>query len=373
MSMTPGRQRRPLIVVIDEDDDIGATLGTSIIKGYENVEKAALDFATERPEDADTNSIFVGLSLYRQFEKEGRDPEIVVVGGHPRSSLLAQDLIKRRVQEAIGGRSDEYELYIVSDGLDEILMAEVLRDVGPIAGVKRVIVEQSLGVEESYVLLARYIRKALNDPRYSKYFVGVPGVLLLVFGILTIFGYLLLSLKVIAALLGLFMILKGFNVEDAAWRATRSVLTRLRESSPLQLTGLGILAVTAVAATYSLYFLLRSTASLSIKVGDVLSFDVTLIMVGVAMYILVSDVFFKLSMRDFNLWREAETLAALIMMSVAFYFLGTAVASTTLPAAITSGYVYEIVIGSGFLFYAVVGAASASLIEILRRVKEHVG
>ncbi len=372
MSKPPGRQRRPLIVVVDEDDDIGSTLGTSVVKGYENVERAALSFAIERPEDADTNSIFVGLSLYRQLEKEGRKPEIMIVGGHPRSGLLAQDLIKRRVEEAIQD-SDEYELYIVSDGLDEILMAEVLHDVGPIAGVKRVVVEQSLGVEESYVLLARYIRKALNDPRYSKYFLGVPGLLLLVFGVLTIFGYLLLSLKVIAALLGLFMILKGFNVEDAAWRAARSVVGRLRESSALQLTGIGILAVTVVAGAYSLYFTLRSPVAMSIKVGDIISFDLTLIIVGIVMYILVSDVFFKLSKRDFNLWRETEVLATLIMMSVGFYFLGSAITSTQLPAAITSGYVYQMVIGSGFLFYAVVGAASASLIEILRRVRERVG
>ncbi|MGC9072412.1 MAG: DUF373 family protein, partial [Acidilobus sp.] len=355
MAGPPKGQRRPLIIVIDEDDDIGSTLGTSIVKGYDNVEKAALAFAMARPEDADSNSIFVGLNLYRKLEEEGRDPDIIIVGGHPSSSLLAQDLIKKRVKEVIQGSNDSYELYIVSDGLDELLMAEVLRDVGPIAGVKRVVVEQSLGVEESYVLLARYLRKALNDPRYSKYFLGVPGVLLFVFGILTIFGYLMLSLKVIAALLGLFMILKGFNVEDAAWRAARSVAVRLRESSPLQLAGLGVLAVTVLASAYSIYFTARSLAPLPVKVGVVISIDLTVLMIGVTMYILIAEVFFKLSHRDFGLWREAEVLVTLIMMAVGFYFLGNTISSTQFPSAITSSYVYQIVIGSGFLFYAVLG------------------
>ncbi|MGC9209665.1 MAG: DUF373 family protein [Acidilobus sp.] len=373
MAEAAEERRRPLIVVIDEDDDIGSTLGTSVVKGYENVLKAGIEFATARPEDADSNSIFVGLNLYKRFKEEGRDPEIVIVGGHPKSGLLAQDLIKKRVKEVIGASKGNYELYIVSDGLDELLMAEVLRDVGPIAGVKRVVVEQSLGVEESYVLLARYIRKALNDPRYSKYFLGVPGVLLLVFGVLTIFGYLLLSLKIIAALLGLFMILKGFNVEEAAWRAAKSVAVRLKESSPLQLAGLGILAVTVLASSYSVYFTARSSAPLPVKVGVIISVDLTVVMIGVTMYILVSEVFFKLSRRDFSLWREAEVLVTLIMMAVAFYFLGGAISSTQFPSAITSSYVYQVVIGSGFLFYAVLGAASASLIEIARRVKEHVG
>ena len=369
MSTGPGTYgRRPLIVVIDEDDDIGSTIGTSVVKGYENVERAAMLFAVERPEDADTNAIFAGLNLYRQLEREGRSPEIMIVGGHPRGGLIAQDLVKRRVKEAADG--NDYELYLVSDGLDEILMAEVLRDVGPIAGVKRVIVEQSLGVEGGYVLLARYIRKALNDPKYSRYFLGVPGVLLLVFGVLTIFGYLILSLKIMAALLGLFLVLKGFNVEDVAWRAARSAAVRIKESSPLQLVGIGILAVTLIIALYGMYFTLRSPMELSVKAGNIVSFDLTLIIIGVVMYVMVSEVFFKLSRRDFSLWRETEAVLALIFMAVSLYVLGNAMSSLSAPLVLTSSYVYQLVIGSGFLLYAVVGAASAALLEILRRVRE---
>lgn len=361
-------ERRPLIIVVDIDDDIGSTLGRSLIVGYDNVLDAATRFAIARPEDPDSNAMFVGLSIYRELSSSGKRPEIAVVGGHPTNSLLAQSLVKSRVQEVVSKNSGSYELYVVGDGIDEILMAQVLRDVAPIAGVRQVVVEQSLGIEGSYVLLARYIRKALNDPRYSKYFLGVPGVLLLVFGLLTVFGYLLLSLKVIAALLGVFMIIKGFGLEERAWSAGRSFAVRLRESSTLQLSGLGLLLATIVVSAYGMYDLLTSKIMITAKVGGMISYDFTTIIVGVIMYIIIADVFFKLSKRQLLLYKEAEYLVVLISLLIGFYYMGLTISSLPYPLAISGAYVYDVIIGSGFLLAVLLGAAIATIIEIVSRV-----
>ena len=364
--------RRPLIVVIDEDDDIGATLGRSVVKGYQEVLEAATEFAVRRPEDADSNAIFVGLKMYRELKGEGLDPEILVVGGHPTDSLRAQDLIKRRVLEAIRDDSSSYELYIVSDGMDELLMAEVLRDVGPIAGVRRVVVEQSLGVEGSYILLARYVRKALNDPRYSRYFLGVPGALLLVFGIITMLGYLYLALKAIAALLGLFLVIKGFNLEDRTLDALKRAAAEVRESGPFQLAGLGFLALTVALSGYYFYALATSPTPLNVKVGQSISYPLTAVIVGVMVYIVIGSVLNKMARRRFDLWREAELLVVLLSLVVGLYSIGRAIAATPLPSSlsgVTASYIYSILIGSGFLSYVVVGAALASILEIYRRAR----
>ena len=364
--------RRPLIIVIDEDDDIGSALGKSVVKGYQEVLKAATEFAIMRPEDADSNAMFVGLKMYRELKDEGLDPEILVVGGHPTNSLRAQDLIKRRVLEAIKDDNSSYELYIVSDGMDELLMAEVLRDVGPIAGVRRVVVEQSLGVEGSYILLARYVRKALNDPRYSRYFLGVPGALLLVFGVITMLGYLYLALKTIAALLGLFLVIKGFDLEDKTLAALKRAATEVRESGPFQLAGLGFLALTAALSSYYFYVLATSPAPLNVKVGQSISYPLTAIIVGIMVYIVIGSVLNKMSRRRFDLWHEAELLVVLLSLVVGFYSIGHAIATIPPPSSlysVTASYIYSILIGSGFLTYVIVGAALASIIEIYRRAR----
>lgn len=326
-----------------------------------------------RPEDSDSNAVFAALNLYRQMELEGRRPEIAVVGGHPTNTLMAQNLIRKRVADIVNN-GGPYEFYIVSDGLDELLMAEVLRDLGPVAGIRRVVVEQSLGIEGSYVLLARYIKKALNDPKYSRYFVGVPGVLLTLFGILTIFGYLLLSLKVIAAILGIFMIIKGFNLEDLTWRAISGAATRLREGGPLQISGIALLAITLMLSIYYFILTVYTTNPIYVKVGDVVSYPLTAVIIGIMLYILITDVIFKLSRHSFDLKHEAETLVTLLFLTLGLYYLGQALASTPIPSvtlvSVVSSYIYRVLVGSGFVTLVLIGASIAAIIEIYYRATQ---
>jgi putative membrane protein len=137
-------------VIVDIDNDISEVLGVSIVRGEDDVLKAALTYSQERPEDADLNAIFTGLSLYRKLKSRGRDVDVVIVGGDRRDIVEAQVRVKERVREVVKSYDVPVELYIVGDGLDEIMVAEVLGDVAPIAAVKRVIVEQHAGVETSY-------------------------------------------------------------------------------------------------------------------------------------------------------------------------------------------------------------------------------
>ncbi|MEM4512824.1 MAG: DUF373 family protein, partial [Acidilobaceae archaeon] len=153
--------RRPLVVVVDIDDDIFEVTGSSVIAGSENVLSAALAYARARPEDADLNAIFYGLSLYWRFRERKLDPEIAIVGGHRSDEVEAQLRLKERVKKLVEELGGNVELYIVGDGLDEVMIGEILSDIAPIAVSKRIVVEQHPGIETSYVLLSRYIRKAV--------------------------------------------------------------------------------------------------------------------------------------------------------------------------------------------------------------------
>ncbi|AFZ71094.1 putative membrane protein [Caldisphaera lagunensis DSM 15908] len=359
--------KKPLILIIDIDDDIGSVTGKSLVYGKEDVMKAALEFAEKRPEDADTNAIFAGLNLYESMKNSSKEPDIAIVGGHPTNTLLAQMFVKDRVKQLIDKIGNNVELYLVSDGTDELLIAEVLRELAPIAGLKRVIVEQHLGVEGSYFLLARYIRKAINDPRYSKYFLGIPGVLIALFGILSIFGYIILALKVILAIAGIFLILKGFNIENKSYNAMRSLANYLRETSHFQIAGLGILAVTILASIVAGYYsFVTRPKNLIILIGSVSANSLPILLAGFTLYIVVARIFYKVTKSNLYIFKEIASIAVIVSLAFAFSQLGLSLETYGLSLnLITASDIINIFIGSGFLLYSVAGAGVAALIELV--------
>jgi Predicted membrane protein len=358
--------KKLIVLIIDIDDDIGSVTGKSLIFGRDEVMKAAIDFAEKRPEDADTNAIFAGLNLYENLRTSNNDTEIAIVGGHPTNNMLAQILIKDRVKqllEKIGNKNVEF--YLVSDGTDELLVAEVLRDLAPIAGLRRVIVEQHLGVEGSYFLLARYIRKAIEDPKYSKYFLGIPGILVALFGILSVFGYIFLALKIMLAIIGIFLIVKGFNIEDRTYNILKGFTNYLRETSHFQIAGIGILGVTILASVLAGYYSALSKENLITFSGSIIANSIPILLTGFTLYIVVSRVFYKVTKSNLNILKETASIAIIISLALAFYQLGITLENYGLKVGIITGsVVINLFIGSGFLLYSVAGAGIAALIEL---------
>ena len=65
---------------------------------------------------------------------------------------------------------------IVSDGEDDESVIPIIQNVLPIVSVRRVVMRVSRSVEYSYAVLGRYLRAIVFDTRYSKFFLGVPGI-----------------------------------------------------------------------------------------------------------------------------------------------------------------------------------------------------
>ncbi|MGC8620352.1 MAG: DUF373 family protein [Caldisphaera sp.] len=358
--------KKPLILIIDIDDDIGSVTGKSLLVGIDEIKKIALDFAIKRPEDADTNAIFAGLNLYESLKSLSNDPEIAIIGGHPTNSMLAQTIIKDRTKQILDRLENKnVELYLVSDGTDELLVAEVLRDLAPVAGLKRVIVEQHLGVEGSYFLLARYLRKAIDDPRYSKYFLGVPGVLIALFGILSVFGYIYFALKIVLAVAGVFLIIKGFNIENRTFLALKNFANYIRETSHFQVAGLGLLLVSLFASIFAGYYSVINKSLLIVRTGSILENSFPVLFIGFILYIVIARIFYKVTRSNFNILRETAQIVVLISLAFSFYQLGLSLINIGPKLSVITGYdIVAIFIGSGFLLYVVMGAGIASLIEL---------
>jgi putative membrane protein len=74
----------------------------------------------------------------------------------------------------------------------------------------------SRSVEYSYAVFGKYLKMLAYDSKYSKFFLGVPGILLLIGGVATVFGYTAEIFAVLVSILGGAFLIRAFDI-DRVW------------------------------------------------------------------------------------------------------------------------------------------------------------
>ena len=74
----------------------------------------------------------------------------------------------------------------------------------------------SRSVEYSYAVFGKYLKMLAYDSKYSKFFLGVPGILLLIGGVATVFGYTAEIFAVLVSILGAAFLIRAFDI-DRVW------------------------------------------------------------------------------------------------------------------------------------------------------------
>ena len=105
---------------------------------------------------------------------------------------------------------------IVSDGEDDESVIPIIQNILPIISVQRVVMKVSRSVEYSYAVFGKYLKMIAYDSKYSKFFLGVPGILLLIGGVATVFGYTAEIFAVLVSILGGAFLVRAFDI-DRAW------------------------------------------------------------------------------------------------------------------------------------------------------------
>jgi putative membrane protein len=214
-SKSPLIHNRILVLCIDRDDDIGSKGGVKTpIIGKESCIDAGIRLAIEDPEDADANAIFGAIKMHQDLLAKGYDTEVAVVAGKINRGIEADEKIGFEIQTVLDNYAADGAV-LVSDGEDDETIIPVIRTILPIISVQRVIIRHSRSVEYSYAILGRYIKMLVYDPRYSKFFLGVPGALLLVSGIATIFGLTREAVALVLSMLGIAFIIRAFDLDKA--------------------------------------------------------------------------------------------------------------------------------------------------------------
>lgn len=208
-------QSRLLVLCIDRDDDIGTKGGIETpIVGRDQCINAGTRLAIEDPEDADGNAIFGAVKTYEELVSKGYNAEVAIVAGKFNRGVEADEKISREVQ-AILSKYQATGAVIVSDGEDDETVLPVIASRVPVVSVQRIIIRHSRSVEYSYALLGRYLKALMYDPQYSKFFLGVPGALLLAGGLAVAFEQTKWLTVMILAILGGAFVVRAFDIDRA--------------------------------------------------------------------------------------------------------------------------------------------------------------
>lgn len=278
-----------LVLCVDIDNDVGEKLGIKTpIVGEKQVLDVALRYALTDPEDSDANAMFAAINEYRRLKNEEgiERVEVAVIAGSPKGGGIAGVKIIKELNEVIAQGGYRYAV-LVSDGpTDEEILPTIQKYI-TVVGVRRVIVQQSRSMEETFVLLARYLRKLVEEEQYRKYTLGIPGTFILLYAILSVLipGYIW---HVTTLIIGIVLLIKGFSLDQTIVDLYHSFPITLLAGSIASflffiafIGGIQYVAnLSGITATEALGYFLTSLVGGQIYVVDLIVMALTLPLVG---------------------------------------------------------------------------------------------
>jgi putative membrane protein len=212
-----------LILCVDRDGDIEVKAGikTPLLGRVANLD-AAVALALKDPEEPDANAMFEAVRLYDRLlsEKQPNETfEVATISGTELGGVKADRKISgelNNILETCGAT----EIILVSDGYSDEAILPLIESRGvPISSVRRIVIKHSESIEETAALFSKYMKLLVENPRYSRIALGLPGMLALIYALFWIIDINTNSMDMryygvaIMITVGTFLFLKGFNVD----------------------------------------------------------------------------------------------------------------------------------------------------------------
>jgi len=214
-----------LILCIDRDDDLGEKTNLkSPIIGFKNCENAGMKLAISDPEEADANAIFAAIKTYKELSRTGRKCEVAIVTGNHSGGYQSDEKMRKQIQSIVN-KTKIVDAILVSDDSDESSIIPLVQDLIAINSIQRIVIKHSGALEETYAVLGRYLKMLIFDQRYSKFALGIPGLLFLSWAFLALFNLLEQAITVTLAILGIAFVIRGFDLDRLARSLPKLELT----------------------------------------------------------------------------------------------------------------------------------------------------
>jgi len=221
MEKTDGEEKI-LILCVDKDGDIETKAGikTPIIGREKNL-KAATTLALKDPEEADANAMFEAVRIFDRLKSESKEYEsfqVATISGSEIGGVGADRKIVNELNDVLN-EFPATEVILVTDGFTDEMVLPLIESRIPVSSVRRIVIKHSESIEETAALFGRYLKMIWEDPRYSRIFLGLPGILLVLLGFLYVFNLLTYFWITFLIVLGSIFLIKGFGIDRFAKKA----------------------------------------------------------------------------------------------------------------------------------------------------------
>lgn len=217
-------EERVLVLCVDRDNDVGERLGVKTpAVGRDSLVKIGLDYILRYPDDSDANAIFGAIRIYDSLKPiYGDNVEVALVTGSSGGDVEADLKIMAELDKVLKVFNAS-SIILVSDGPSDEAVLPLIQSRRNVVSVKRIVVKQTRDVEDVAVLTKYYLRKAVMEPEWRPYTLGIPGVVVLLYGIWLLIPPSLRPLisSIISLIIGIALLMVAFN-------AYRPVITFIR-------------------------------------------------------------------------------------------------------------------------------------------------
>jgi putative membrane protein len=210
---------------VDRDGDIETKAGikTPLLGRTANLDGATA-LILKDPEEPDANAMFEAVRLHDKLQNEKQPEEMFEVATISGSELGGVSADRKLVAE-LSNLLDSFsanEVILVTDGYSDEAVLPLIESRVPVSSVRRIVIKHSESIEETAALFTKYIRLLVDNPRYARMALGLPGLLVFIFGILWAInnfvypGAIYFYGITIVIVLGGFLLIKGFGVDKSA-------------------------------------------------------------------------------------------------------------------------------------------------------------
>lgn len=224
-------QKRILVLCVDRDGDLGAKAGvkTPVLGREENLD-AAVSLALKDPEEPDANAMFETVRIYDRLKIEGKPEEvfeIATLSGSELGGISADRKLVAELNDLLASFSAT-EVILVTDGYSDEAVLPLVQSRVPVSSVRRIVVKHSESIEETAALFFKYLRILVDNPRYSRIALGLPGLLILILVVFAVIGLVQYYIIAFVFVLSVFLLIKGFGID----RMAKGFYKWIREYSP---------------------------------------------------------------------------------------------------------------------------------------------
>jgi putative membrane protein len=201
---------RTLVLCVDRTGDIQRKTGLRTpVAGWEAVQSLVVEMGVADPEDSSVNCLLEALRVTRDLRDEDDDAVVAAVSGDG-DGVTADRSVAEQLDELVEQYDPDSAVVVIDSAEDERLVP-IIESRLQVDAVDRVVVRQARDLESTYYLLKQF----LADEELRQTVLVPLGTVLLVFpALMMVTGSLAVAAASITAVIGLFLLYKGLNIDD---------------------------------------------------------------------------------------------------------------------------------------------------------------